>query len=86
MIKNKPNRVVPFSLFHLSCGGLFINDGKVLLIQEKAVYSILGRGNLKGNSVFLEEGLMKVKLSNNAWREKSESNWGFKVNFKVYFG
>jgi hypothetical protein len=35
--------VVPYSMFHVGCGGILIENNKILLIQEKRVNNLLCR-------------------------------------------
>ena len=78
--------VVPYSMFHIGCGGILIRDNKILLIQEKRVTFLSFRENKKGNSGFLEVALTMVKAWSKAQKDKSSSSSELKHNSRLFFG
>jgi hypothetical protein len=40
ILPQRKDMVVPYSLFHVGCGGVIINNGNILLIEEKRVSGI----------------------------------------------
>lgn len=40
ILPDRKDMVVPYSMFHVGCGGVIINDGSILLIEEKRVRGV----------------------------------------------
>ena len=55
MLPDRKDMVVPYSIFHVGCGGVIINDGSILLIEEKRVCVVLCRESSREDTAFLED-------------------------------
>jgi hypothetical protein len=71
ILPDRKDMVVPYSMFHVGCGGVIIHDNSILLIEEKRVHERLCRASLREDLACLEGGLTLGRESKNAQREKS---------------
>ena len=71
LLPDRKDMVVPYSMFHVGCGGVIVQDNSILLIEEKRVKSGQYRASLKADSVFLEEGRISERASSNVQKERS---------------
>ena len=69
MLKDRKDLVVPYSMFHIGCGGVLIEDNKILLVQEKRVSLCSLREILRAGLGSLEAELIMGKASNNVQKD-----------------
>lgn len=78
--------VVPYSMFHVGCGGVIIHDNSILLIEEKRVSFSLSRASSKAGSEFQGEERILEKASSSALRDKSLSRLASSPSSLMSFG
>ena len=59
-----------YSTHVIGCGGIIVNDGKVLLVEEKSVSNQLFREHSKVNSEYLEAEQILQKVFKNVQRDR----------------
>jgi hypothetical protein len=71
MREGKKDLVPAYSTHVISCGGVIVNENKILLVEEKSVQRLIFRVPLRVNSEYQEVELTRPKVSKNAQRDRS---------------
>lgn len=73
LLPDRKDMVVPYSMFHVGCGGVIVQDNSILLIEEKRVRDSRCRASSRADTAFPEEGQTSERVSSNVRKDKSSN-------------